>query len=504
MPCQPLRLPAALILAGLLAVPAAGIEVAGRVIDYRSGAPLEDTRVSLRCPDGQQGSATAVTDDNGQFVLKSGFQGRCRIEVTKPGYASSVLFAQIEGDLPVVLRMIKGGVIAGRVTGESGAPAPRALIVVMRRIGTGDGRSLTTQTDAQGGYRLFGLMPGSYAVGVVSAMDAMPSSTSGPVLAAAAAPRFLAITAGEEHTNVDFTLPSTGAGSIDGRVEGAPAEDAVLLSLLPRDLPAAPLAKALMDREGRFHFRGLPAGAYSLIAAAPSSSIASGGYAGFLGPNPVFDRVELEVSAESSLEIRINMQPGKTASFQLTGRDKTPASACSPSGTLLLTSLEAWGAQADRQAEISASAPLTLRDLAPVRYAASVTGLHDGCFSSSETVVDLTGDVPSVIFLQVSPGSNLRGKLVASGPSGGGRPVILLLPNPGDFQSAAVLVVQSDASGNFTADSLQPGLYGLLAVGEEDWSDPHWQPDLSAAVEVQLLGGTASVEIPMPARRPGP
>ena len=278
-------------------------------------------------------------------------------------------------------------------------------------------------------------------------------------------------------------------------------EGAVLVSLLPRELPAAPLARALMDREGSFHFRGIPAGAYSLIAAAPS--LGSGGYAGVLGANPVFDRVELELTAGSPLQIPVHMQAGKTALFQLTGPDKTPKSACSPSGTLLLTSLEAWGAQADRRAEISASAPLTLRDLAPVRYAASVTGLKDGRFSSSETIVDLTGDVPPVIPLPVSPGSNLRGKLVTSGSSDGGRPVVLLWPNPGDFQDAGVLALLSDASGHFTGDSLQPGLYRLLAVREEDWSDPRWQPDLSAAIELQLLSGTTSMEIPMPARRPG-
>ena len=511
MPCQPLRLPAALILAGLLAFPAAGIEVTGRVIEYRSGTPLEDARVALRYLDGSQGNAAAITDENGQFQLKAGFQGRCRIEVTKLGYANSVLYVQIDGDLSIVLRMIKGGVIAGRVATEQGAPVPHASIVVLRRLSgasilrrltTNDGRSVTTPTDDQGAYRLFGLSPGSYAVGVISSMDAMPAATSGPVPSAAAPPRFLSITAGEEYANVDFTLPTTDAGSIDGRVEGAPAEDAVLLALLPRDLPAAPLARALMGREGFFRFRGIPAGAYSLIAAAPS--LGSFGYAGILGPNPVFDRVELEVTAESPLEITIHLGPGETAVFQLTGPDETPASACSRSGTLLLTSLEAWGAQADRRAEISASTPLTLRALAPARYAASVSSLQDGRFSSSETIVDLTGGVPAVIPIQLSPGSNLQGRLVASGPSDGGRPVVLLLPNPGDFPAAGVLAVLPDASGSFTVDSLEPGFYRLLAVREEEWSDPHWQPDLSEAVEIQLVSGTTSAEIPIPARLPGP
>jgi hypothetical protein len=491
-------LPATLILAGLLAVPAPGIEVTGRVIEHGSGAPLEEARVELHYLDGQQRSVAAITDDYGQFHLKIGTQGRCRIEVTKLGYANAVLFASIEGDLSITLRMIKGGVVAERVGTELGAPVPRASIVVLgssllQRLNTSNGVFPAAMTDAQGAYRVFGLAPGSYAVGVISSMDAMQAGTSPP--------QFLSMTAGEEHTNVDFTIPTTSAGSIDGRVEGATAEGAVLLALLPRDLPAAPLARALMDPEGGFRFSGIPAGTYTLFAAAPSSG--SGGYAGILGSNPIFARVELEVTAESPLETRLHMHPGAMAFLQLTGPDNTPASACSRNGTLVLTSIEVWGAHADRRAEISASATLTLRGLAPARYAASVTGLQEGCFFSSETIVDLTGDMPPLIPLQVSPGSDLRGKTVASEPVGGTRPVVSLWPNPGGLQNAGILVLLPDTSGHFTADSLQPGLYRLLAVKAEDWADPHWLPDFSAAVEVQFLSGTTNVETPMPARRPG-
>ena len=480
-------LAAAPILAALAALPATGIEVAGRVIEHRSGAPAEDARVTLRYPGGQQGSASAITDENGRFRFKVGFEGRAQIEAAKPGCANSVLYLPIEANSSVVLRLVEGGAIAGRVATELGAPVPRAAIVVLRRVSgsilaplsRNDGVPFAARTDGQGNYRLFGLAPGSYAVGVITAMDAMPHGAVGRTPAATSPLRFLSITAGEEHTNVDFILPDTDAGRINGHVEGAPAEGTVLLTLLPRDLPAVPLARALMDRGGSFHFRGIPAGAYSLFAVAPSSG--SGGYAGILGPNPVFGRTELEFAADTPQEIRIQMAPSQTASFQLTGPDKTPASACSPSGTLLLTSLEGWGARMERRAEFSGSESLTIRDLAPARYLASLTGLHHGCFASGETLVDLTGGAPPVIPLQVSPGSDLRGKIVAPGPSDGGRPVVLLWPNPGDFHEAGVLAVFADASGHFAADSLRPGPYRLLAVTEEDWSKPHWQADSSAA-----------------------
>ncbi len=248
---------AALFLAGLLAVPAAGIEVTGHVIEHGSGAPLEEARVELRYLDGSQRAVAAITDDDGQFHLKVGTQERCRIEVTKLGYSNTVLFASIEGNLSITLRMIKGGVIAGRVTTESGAPVPRASIVVLgssllQRLNTNNAVFPAAMTDAQGAYRVFGLAPGSYAVGVISSMDATPAGTSPP--------QFLSMTAGEEYTNVDFTIPTTSAGSIDGRVEGATVEGEVLLALLPRDLPAAPLARALMDSSGGFRFTGIPAG----------------------------------------------------------------------------------------------------------------------------------------------------------------------------------------------------------------------------------------------------
>ncbi|MCX6623471.1 MAG: carboxypeptidase-like regulatory domain-containing protein [Acidobacteria bacterium] len=501
MPRLRLRLPEALILAGLLTAPAKGIEVTGRVIEHGSGATLEDARVTLRYLDGPRRGAEGITDEDGRFHLKAGFQGRCRIDVRLPGYANGVLFAPIEGDLSVVLRLIKTGAVTGRVTTQSGTPVPGAAIVLLRRlpgtsmlqpVTTTGGTPTATQTDGQGAYRLFGLAPGSYAVA---------ARAGGPVPAATPPPRFLAITAGEGHMNIDFTMPATSAGSIDGRVEGAPGEGAVLLALLPRDLPATALASALMDGEGGFQFSSDPVGAYALVAAAPSSG--SGGYAGFLGPNPVFGRVELEVAAGSTLQTRLELKPGKTASFQLTGRDQTPASACSPNGTLLLTSLEGWGAQADRRARISTSSSLTLHQLAPVRYAAAVTGLQDGCFTSGPVLVDLTGETPLVRQLQVSPGSDLRGKLVASAPCGGGRAVVLLRPNPEEVPGTAFLALLTGASGHFFAGSLQPGRYQFLAVREEDWSGPHWQPDFTTAVEVQLVSGTTSVDMPSPPGKPG-
>jgi hypothetical protein len=472
---------AALILAGALAIPALAIEVTGRVMEYRSGTPVDDARVTFRYVDAQPRTAEARTDDDGRFSLRIASRGRCRIEVAKRGYASSMLFAAVEGDLSVVVRMIKGGVISGRVMDESAAPVAGQTVILLRELSNGSfvrGES-ATHADIQGAYRLFGLLPGRYAVAAVSSMS-----------------QLLSIVAGEEHSNIDLTVPTTLSTNIDGRVERVPGEGTVMLALLPRDLPAAPIAKVVMDRDGAFHFRGVPAGSYVLFSAAPS--LGTSGLAGILGPNPAFARVELEASGESAQNVRLQMQAGRTVSFQLTGRDKKPA--CSPSGTLLLTSLEAWGVQADRRAEVVAAAPVAMRDLAPARYAARVTGLRDGCFSSGESIVDLAGDVPAVIPLQVSGEANIRGKMLASGADSSSHALILLWPNPGAFHDAGLIVILSDTSGDFEANALQPGVYRLLAARQEEWSNPEWKPDLSGTVEIELSSGTTDAQIPMPAQ----
>lgn len=498
---------APLMVAGLLAAPCAGFDVIGRVVEHGSGEAVEGARLTLRNLDLRQ-TASATTDERGYFQLEAGFRGRCQIELTKPGYASSVLFASLDGDLVIALRMIKGGVIAGRVASASGAPVPRALVTILRRLSgsaifdrltASDGMPVVAATDAQGAFRLFGLPPGSYSVSAVSSVDDISSGSEAPVLEVVSQPQFFSMTAGEEHRNVEFTLSASSAGAVSGRVEGGPPEGAVLVSLLPREFPGFARAKALAESDGTFSFRGIPAGAYSLFAVGPSSG--SGGYAGIAGAAPVFARTEVEVTPGRSQEIHVRMEPGKTALFQLAGPDRTSASACSRNGTLALTSLEAWGAQTGRRAEITALRPTALRDLAPARYIARATDLQEGCYSST-AVVDLRSEGSSAIPVTVLPGCNFRGRLLAPEACATRRPVLLLWPSASQDGEPGVMIVLPDALGHFTADLLRPGPYRVLTVGEEEWSDPGWRPDFSGAFEMQCRSGTTEVDIPSPPGQP--
>src|SRR5206468_5450232 len=66
------------------------------------------------------------------------------------------------------LRVVRGGVITGRVLDEDGEPLARAVVTVQRYQYVRGERQLSPaggdQTDDRGQYRVFGLPPGDYYV----------------------------------------------------------------------------------------------------------------------------------------------------------------------------------------------------------------------------------------------------------------------------------------------------------------------------------------------------
>ncbi len=489
-----------LVLALLLGLRADSVEVTGSVVEHGSGTPLTGAHVVLRHV--ETGVATdAVTDDNGRFRMTADHQGASRIDVTKSGYARSVLFTNVEKDLCVVLRLVKGGVIAGRVTNEAGWPVPNIAIVLLRKL-PGDvlqpvresgAPPTTARTGADGSYRLFGLAPGTYAVAAVSSDVQSPGG--GPVPRAASALRFASITASGESVSLDLDLSSVPAGSVEGRVEGAKPEDSVLVVLLPADLPFAPAARTLVAPDGSFRFTRIPYGSYTLMVAAPSRG--SGGLAGILGPDPVFARTQVDVNRPDPVKITIRTEPARAVCFQLAGRAEKPDSVCAARGNLSLAPLEGWGAHVVHQAVVSSKVATTVRDLAPARYIVNVSGLREGCYTAGETVMDLNGNTADVVRIPVSRGPDFRGKIL---PVGAPRVLMVFWPGVDDSHDLGMMAIQANEAGEVAADSIPPGQYRLLAVRDEDWSNARWLPDFTGAVEMELRAGIAGAEIWLPSK----
>lgn len=147
------------------------------------GRPLRRVTVTLQAS-ALRAPISAVTGDDGRFVLTGIQAGQYLVRASRPGYVDTVLGAPPGGILgaPVVvgegehvtglaIHLPPGGVITGTVRHPDGRPARDARLQVAP-VRTVDGRRRVrfnvglgmVETDDRGIYRRFGLPPGEYIV----------------------------------------------------------------------------------------------------------------------------------------------------------------------------------------------------------------------------------------------------------------------------------------------------------------------------------------------------
>lgn len=155
--------------------------ITGRVLAAETGRPLKRAQVTISGTG--RGGRSTITDDQGVYSVAALGAGSYTITATKSGYVDAI-FGQrhpLQAGTPlqldnnqqannVDLRLIRGGVITGRVLDEDGEPLMRAVVSIQRYQYMQGSRQLTPagadQTDDRGIYRVFGLPPGDYYVSV--------------------------------------------------------------------------------------------------------------------------------------------------------------------------------------------------------------------------------------------------------------------------------------------------------------------------------------------------
>lgn len=164
--------------------------IAGVVVEDGTNRPVRRARVSARTPE-MRNEVVAYSDDQGRFMLPRLTAGPYTITVTKPAYLAGFHGGTRPGrgpGTPVPLKdgqnvtgltvpIARGGVISGVVMDQFGQPYSGGRIRLMQvqrrdgeRVLAGSGGSGNMMTDDRGAYRIYGLMPGTYAVGVVPAV----------------------------------------------------------------------------------------------------------------------------------------------------------------------------------------------------------------------------------------------------------------------------------------------------------------------------------------------
>ncbi|HEY1404555.1 MAG TPA: carboxypeptidase regulatory-like domain-containing protein, partial [Pyrinomonadaceae bacterium] len=278
--------------------------ITGRIVASEGNFAIANALVMARTADagGASSVRTATTDEEGKFQLTNLRLANYLIRVSAPGYVSepsSPATVYRPGET-VALRMVKGGVITGRVFNPNGEPMVLARVRAVR-VRDAEGRPVRDSgtardwtTDDRGIYRLYGLEAGGYVVAASSTGmfrvaagqggEAAPTYYPSATLDAATP---VSVNAGDETRDIDIRYRPERSyavrGMIIARIAPGAASPARTLTSITLSHVATGVAvaytignRAPTEANTYFNFEGVPDGVYELTAqTAPGTSDAA-------------------------------------------------------------------------------------------------------------------------------------------------------------------------------------------------------------------------------------
>ena len=278
-----------------------GSIITGRVIT-EDGQPIPHALISIFGVSGRVEQTTVrrttVTDDDGNFVVDGLPAIPYLVSAWAPGYVpasdgailnpfeiSEARFVRV-GEL-VTVKLIRGGVITGRVTNEAGEPVIGVPVKATRvrdetgQAVSGDVGLWTRPTDDRGVYRIYGLAPGSYIVSAggrdTSSLRSTPfagrTTTYHPSSTRDAA-TLVNVASGVEATDIDILYRGESGFAISGKIHGAPgatsgitqtSTNIFLRSPTTGEMIETTFSQAINNQNG-YAFYGLPNGEYEVVA----------------------------------------------------------------------------------------------------------------------------------------------------------------------------------------------------------------------------------------------
>lgn len=504
-------------------------------------------------------SRTTSTDETGHFALENLSLGPYRLFPISRGYIASSGIVDDEGkrilyypgDTPI-LRMVKGGVITGRVIDLGGVPMVQVPVRAMRLKDTQGrpassanppllrGGSSDQTTDDRGVYRIYGLEPGTYVVsagGGNSSFNHGPYDGDGPTYypsSTRSSATEILLAQGQEIGGIDITYQSFKGHSVAGTVTGAiPPGSLMNAAIVVLSQAGAGTLQGIalafeMDGTRAFTVNGVPDGKYNIaaiggigakeISLAPPRPIAING--DMSGVNLTLTPIS-HISGTATVDVlapdpKLQCRPGKGLAYCLM-RGTSNASEDE-----VFASLEGGGISFEREAVPDEKGKFQLQLLGgPGRYHLDVILPDEELYIKSITIPpDVPGRVPldaSAGFAVAAGQSNnlsvvlgegaagLTGILVRSGPdpdNSGQLGVAVVPAEPGsedDVLRYAQTTVRAD--GAFQLHNLSPGKYYLIArripdseLGTQDLQRPWWNREFRKKLYAEAEKNGKSIE----------
>lgn len=468
----------------------AAADFAGRVVEDSSGEAVAAAELRIHKAGMRELVADLETDRTGRFAGTDLPAGDYTVDVSKPNFVTTAFPFHIpHADVQVrLLRYgvmdgkvanVRGEAIAGKVMAPGGQTVGATRITVLaKQSGSEVFRSFRNASlDENGHYRFFDLPPGQYELGIWyyginegAGMRLYPDNVN---------PRIFTVAGGEVYNNLNFLIAPEPQYEVSGTVALPDPKAKFALSLGKPEQPALPVAIAFTKEDGSFQFGKVPAGTYDLLASGPT-----GGYTEFestLGKGTAyFARMRIQVSGPSTgLSVAVSEARSINVTLGAHGSEPFPAS-CPKNAAVTLTPLDPWGmAFFDARGQAVFSKEQTIKNLAPGRFRVTASDLGAGCYQVGEMVVDVSGDVPDPVVVEVAAAGSVQGTL-------GGADSVAVLLDAGQTQLAF-----PGADGHFSFSALHPGRYRIAA------SKSRWVTDVSRMKEIEVLGGkTTDVDLP--------
>ncbi|HEX5071049.1 MAG TPA: carboxypeptidase-like regulatory domain-containing protein [Vicinamibacterales bacterium] len=534
------------------------------VTDDDARAPLRRSTVILTRT-GIEDIRMAATDDAGAYSFDRLPAGSYTLSAAKaafismsygapkagmPGSSIALVDGQIFAAKPIAL--MRGAVIAGRLTDPSGRPvigSVRADQIVtvngVRQRRSSTGATAASRSNAHGDYRLYGLLPGEYAVSATLSPLSVEGEMSADELAALArgagplkprravipAPTLFPGTAdpsafvavkvsrAEERTGVDFSVQYLPVARVSGTVaglDGRPAANAMVLCQFKEPnavLPPNGVPIGLTTADGLFSCSGLLPGSYRLYgrmtqpvrvdAQAPAGSPAQ-------RAAQAWGWADVTVAGQDISDVAIRVQPGLAVTGRIVLKSADPSIAFDFSRfQIRLTPVNPISPAAPANAAIAADGTFEISGVVPDTYRLSVnTGglsgagpwtlrsavIGDGEKDLADQPFEVTQPMAGLTVTLTDAPAELSGVIT----DGAGRPgpqlyvfafpqdKSLWLPN-----ARRVMSARSTDTGAYRLAGLPPGEYYVCALTELDTAlqtDPTYLEQLIPASFKITLG----------------